>query len=112
MTVKYKIARILILIPYMVLITEIVLLLLSLFGAYFNNIRFSSVFFAYYFYLIFFATYPCLICSVIGFVLTIVLMKNEKLKSKKLILLGFFSILVSILLYLWNTWYISGMMSV
>ena len=44
MTVKYKIARILILIPYMLLITEIVLLLLSLCGAYFNNIRFSSVF--------------------------------------------------------------------
>ena len=95
---KYKIAKILILIPYMILITEILL--------------FSLDFLIFYFYLILFATYPCLICSVVGFVLTIFLMKIGKLKSKKLILLSIISILISIVLYLWNTWHVSAMMSV
>ena len=108
---KYKIAKILILIPYMILITEILLLGLSLFCAYFN-IHFSLVFFSFYFYLMFFATYPCLICSVVGFVLIIFFMKIGKLKSKKLILLSIISILISIVLCLWNTWHVSAMMSV
>ena len=96
---KYKIAKILILIPYMILITEILLF-------------FSLDFGIFYFYLILFAAYPCLICSVVGFVLTIFLMKIGKLKSKKLILLGIISILISIVLYLWNTWHFNAMMSV
>ena len=95
---KYKIAKILILIPYMILITEILL--------------FSLDFFIFYVYLILFATYPCLICSVVGFVLIIFFMKKGKLKSKKLILLGIIFILISIVLCLWNNWHVSAMMSV
>ena len=107
----FIIAKVLILIPYMILITEIFLFISSLFCAYFN-INSSSYFFMLYFYLILFTTYPCFICSVIGFVLTIILMRIDKPKSKKIILVGVFSILISILLYLWNTWHLSAMMSV
>ena len=108
---KYIIPKILIMIPYIVLITEILLLVLSFFCAYFN-IYTSSYFFTLYFYLILFTTIPCLICSLIGLVLMLILMKIGKLKSKKMLLLGIFSVLISILLYLWNTWHISAMMSV
>ena len=108
---KYIIPKILIMIPYIVLITEILLLVLSFFCAYLN-IYTSSYFFTLYFYLILFTTIPCLICSLIGLVLMLILMKIGKLKSKKMLLLGIFSVLISILLYLWNTWHISAMMSV
>ena len=106
----FKISKVLILIPYVKLAVMVLLVLLTLISGLFSQVDLSAV--TLYFFIILFTPIPCLILSVIGLILIIILKNKNTIKSNKWIIIGLISVLLAILLVLWDKICLDAMMSV